>query len=148
MSSHGGDPGPSEIERIKRATAFRRSLTDRAKNAAAADPSLSVSDRLRLFTYQRLLDRLFTESSAGSEMWALKGATSLLCRYLVARSSMDIDLATRDTLDAAEATLRSAIQEGPWVRPFRYEVQLGASLVSSRSRFVSFLLKLQFHIVT
>ena len=113
MSESRGDPADqlSELERTQEAVSFRRSLVDRAKNAARNDPDLSTNDRIRLFTYQRLLDRLFTESSAGSDMWVLKGATSLLCRYLVVRSSKDIDLATRQSLDAAEETLRSALRK-------------------------------------
>jgi len=113
MSESSGESGDelSELERTGAAVAFRRSVVDRAKNAAKNDPGLSTNDRIRLFTYQRLLDRLFTESSAGSDMWVLKGATSLLCRYLVARSSKDIDLATRESLDVAEETLKSALRK-------------------------------------
>ena len=77
MSESSGESGDelSELERTGAAVAFRRSVVDRAKNAAKNDPGLSTNDRIRLFTYQRLLDRLFTESSAGSDMWVLKGAT-------------------------------------------------------------------------
>ena len=49
----------SELDRTRQALAFRRSIVDKAKNAARNDPSLSTNDRIRLFTYQRLLDRLF-----------------------------------------------------------------------------------------
>jgi hypothetical protein len=91
---------------MKRAQAFRASITDRAKNAARKDPSLSVTARLRLFCFQRFLDRLFSDPRTGDGSWALKGATSLLCRLPAARASKDIDIATRNALHGSEQVLR------------------------------------------
>jgi len=96
------DPSPPPA-----AVAFRRSLLDRAKNAERRDPALDVQSRLRLFCYDRLLVRVFSHPAAAGS-WVLKGATSLLTRLPLARSSYDVDLATRQTIDEARVFLRDA----------------------------------------
>jgi hypothetical protein len=87
--------------------ALRAAVTDRAKDAAAAQPHYSVAERQRQFAYGRLLARVFTDEP---ERWVLKGGAALLARLPDARHSRDVDLwGGGADLDAAERALeRSA----------------------------------------
>ena len=87
------------------AAGVEAAIKDAAKNAAAADPSLNVNERIRLEHFNRFLSRVFSEG-ADSE-WLLKGGTGMLARLPSTRTTLDIDL-YRDafTLDEALADLR------------------------------------------
>lgn len=76
-----------------------------AKNAAAADSSVSVTDRIRQAYFDRFLCRVFSEEDTSE--WLLKGGTGMLARVPDSRSTKDVDLYRADlTLDAALVELR------------------------------------------
>lgn len=76
-----------------------------AKALHAADPAVSINERIRQAYFDRLLCRVFAEG-AQSE-WVLKGGSGMLARIPDARSTKDIDLfATGYTLDQALVALR------------------------------------------
>lgn len=69
-----------------------------AKAMYAADPSVSINERIRQAHFDRLLCRVFSQG-AQSE-WVLKGGSGMLARIPDARTTKDIDLfATGHTLD-------------------------------------------------
>ncbi len=112
MSGSGSDmeaDAAPAAPRIPYATpeALRAAVSDRAKDAAAAQPHYSVAERQRQFAYGRLLARVFTDEP---ERWVLKGGAALLARLPDARHSRDVDLwGGGEDLDAAERALeRSA----------------------------------------
>ncbi|MDO5498888.1 MAG: nucleotidyl transferase AbiEii/AbiGii toxin family protein, partial [Propionibacteriaceae bacterium] len=65
-------------------------IKDAARKAAAADPSLAVSQRIQLEYFNRFLSRVFSEAEASE--WILKGGTGMLARVPSARATRDIDL--------------------------------------------------------
>jgi hypothetical protein len=86
--------------------ALRAAVTDRAKDAAAAQPHYSVAERQRQFAYGRLLARVFSDEP---ERWVLKGGAALLARLPDARHSRDVDLwGSGADLDAAERALEQS----------------------------------------
>ena len=86
-----------------------RSVEMAIKSAAtsgfAADPTVSIPERLRQAHFDRLLCRVFSQGERAE--WVLKGGTGLLARIPAARSTKDIDLFISGyTLDEALASLR------------------------------------------
>lgn len=80
-------------------------IKDAAKARHAADPSVSVNERIRQAHFDRLLCRVFSEGAMSE--WVLKGGTGMLARIPDSRATKDIDLfATGYTLDQALAALR------------------------------------------
>lgn len=65
-------------------------IKDAARKAAAADPTLDVTTRIRLEYFNRLLSRVFAEGDASE--WVLKGGTGILARIPSTRATRDIDL--------------------------------------------------------
>jgi hypothetical protein len=61
-----------------------------ARRAAAADPALTMDQRIRLEHFNRFLSRVFSEGPDSE--WVLKGATGLLARVPSTRATLDIDL--------------------------------------------------------
>jgi hypothetical protein len=87
------------------ARAVDDAIKQAAKNAAAADSSVSVSDRIRQAHFDRFLCRVFSEGDTSE--WLLKGGTGMLARVPDGRSTKDVDLYRADlTLDAALVELR------------------------------------------
>lgn len=64
-----------------------KSATQAAHNVG---PSVSVVERIRQATFDRLLCRVFSEGL--SSEWVLKGGTGMLARVPNARATKDIDL--------------------------------------------------------
>lgn len=97
-----------------------------AKNAYAADPSISVSDRIRQEYFRRFLSRVFADG--GDSGWLLKGGTGVLARVGSARTTTDVDLFRQNaSLDVALSDLRrlAAIDLGDFFR-FEYTTHTGA----------------------
>ena len=85
----------------------------------AADPAVSVGERIRQAHFDRLLCRVFSQGAQSD--WVLKGGTGMLARIPNTRATKDIDLfATGYTLDQALAALRqlAAVDLGDY---FRFE---------------------------
>ena len=102
------------------AKAVDDAIKQAARNAAAADPSVSVTDRIRQAYFDRFLCRVFSEGDTSE--WLLKGGTGMLARVPDSRSTKDIDLYRAHlTLDAALVELRrlASIDLGDHVR-FEY----------------------------
>ena len=71
----------------------------------AADPAVSVGERIRQAHFDRLLCRVFSQGAHSD--WVLKGGTGMLARIPNTRATRDIDLfATGYSLDQALAALR------------------------------------------
>jgi hypothetical protein len=89
-------------------SAFRRALTERAKQAARAGSKTS-GQLLQHFYLAQLLRRVFQHDPDG---WVLKGGQALLVRYPDARYSRDVDLiyaaGVAPDLDEAVTALRQA----------------------------------------
>ncbi len=84
--------------------ALRAAVSDRAKDAAAAQPHYSVAERQRQFAYGRLLARVFSDEP---ERWVLKGGAALLARLPDARHSPA-------TSTCGVATRTSTLPSGRW----------------------------------
>ena len=85
--------------------AVEAAITAAARMASAADPALTVQERVRLEYFHRFLSRVFSESDDSG--WTLKGGTGMLARVASARTTTDIDLFRRNrSLDAALDDLR------------------------------------------
>ena len=114
--------------------ALRRSVTDRLRAAATAEPHATLADLLRQFAYDRLLCRIFSGDSA--DRWVLKGATAMLVRLgSDSRHTRDVDLySNAGDLDDAEAAFRVAAARD--MRDFfRFEVAPGVPVAGpSRTR--------------
>ena len=67
--------------------AFRRALTDKLRNLAAAS-RWTLKQLQQQMAYDRLLERL----NLVDEGWIIKGATALLARDIGVRGTIDIDL--------------------------------------------------------
>ncbi|TWE13189.1 nucleotidyl transferase AbiEii/AbiGii toxin family protein [Rudaeicoccus suwonensis] len=66
-------------------------IKDAARRAAAAaDPSLDITNRMQLEYFNRFLSRVFSE--AEDSEWVLKGGTGMLARVPSTRATRDIDL--------------------------------------------------------
>ena len=96
------------VFRYTSADSFRIALLALTRNAAKVDPTRDAQTRQRLFCFNRLLSRVFSHPEAANGTWALKGAASLMARLREARASKDVDIATKESLDAAERVLREA----------------------------------------
>jgi len=96
--------------------AFRRALTDKLRNLAAAS-RWTLKQLQRQMAYDRLLERLYLVD----EGWIIKGATALLARGIGVRGTIDIDLYREAAREIAEADLRqaAALDIGDW---FRFEI--------------------------
>jgi hypothetical protein len=96
--------------------AFRRALTDKLRNLAAAS-RWTLQQLQRQMAYDRLLERLYLVD----EGWVIKGATALLARDIGVRGTIDIDLYREVAREIAEADLRqaAALDIGDW---FRFEI--------------------------
>jgi hypothetical protein len=80
-----------------------------ASAASKDDPSLTVTERIRLEYFRRLLSRVFSEREDSE--WLLKGGTGMLARIPSTRATLDIDLYRAGfTLDQALADLRRLAQ--------------------------------------
>jgi hypothetical protein len=76
-----------------------------ARSASKDDPSLTVTERIRLEYFRRLLSRVFSEGDESE--WVLKGGTGMLARIPSTRATLDIDLYRSGfTLDQALDDLR------------------------------------------
>ena len=76
-----------------------------AQKAQAEDPSLTISERIRLEYFNRFLSRVFSEGHESE--WVLKGGAGMLARVPSTRATTDIDLYRRGYgLDEAVADLR------------------------------------------
>jgi hypothetical protein len=95
----------TEAERYASPGAVEAAITAAARNAFAADPSLTIQERIRLEYFHRFLSRVF--SDADDSDWMLKGGTGMLARVASARTTTDVDLFRRSrSLDAALDDLR------------------------------------------
>ncbi len=95
----------SEAGPYASAKAVDDAIKQAAKNAAATDPSVSVTDRIRQAYFDRFLCRVFSQGDTSE--WLLKGGTGMLARVPDSRSTKDVDLYRADlTLDAALVELR------------------------------------------
>lgn len=80
-------------------------IKDAARAASAADPSLTINERIRIEHFRRFLSRVFSEGEESE--WILKGGTGMLARVPSTRSTLDIDLYREGfTLDQALDDLR------------------------------------------
>lgn len=95
----------TEAERYGTPGAVEAAITVAARKAFAADPSLTIQERVRLEYFNRFLSRVF--SDANDSDWMLKGGTGMLARVASARTTTDVDLFRRSrSLDAALDDLR------------------------------------------
>ena len=91
-------------EPYKSAAAVEAAIRDAARNAFAADKSMSTQDRIRQEYFRRFLSRIFSERDDSD--WLLKGGTGVLARVASGRRTTDIDLfRANNTLDGALAEL-------------------------------------------
>lgn len=96
MTTEEGYASPSAVE---------SAITAAARKAFAADPSLTVQERVRLEYFHRFLSRVFSEEDDSN--WILKGGTAMLARVASARTTVDVDLFRRGrSLDDALNDLR------------------------------------------
>ncbi len=72
------------------ARAMEMAIKTATQAAHNVDPSVSVVERIRPATFDRLLCRVFSEGSSSG--WVLKGGTGMLGRVPNARATKDIDL--------------------------------------------------------
>ena len=99
----------TEIDPYLTPAGVEAAIKDAARRAHAADPSLTVGERIRLEYFRRFLSRIFSEGE--SSEWVLKGGTGMLARVPSTRSTLDIDLYRRGfTLTQALADLRRLAQ--------------------------------------
>ncbi len=90
------------------ARAVEMAIKTSAEAAHRADPSVSVSERIRQVHFDRLLCRVFSEGDAST--WILKGGTGVLARVPNARATLDIDLYINGySLDQALTALRRLV---------------------------------------
>lgn len=90
------------------ARAVEMAIKTSAEAAHRADPSISVSERIRQAHFDRLLCRVFSEGDAST--WILKGGTGVLARVPNARATLDIDLYINGySLDQALTALRRLV---------------------------------------
>ena len=96
--------------------AFRRALTDKLKELAAAGP-WTLQQLQRQMAYDRLLERLYLADGG----WIVKGAVALLARGIGVRATAGIDLYRASARAVAETDLRLATAAGigDW---FRFEI--------------------------
>ena len=91
-------------EPYKSAAAVEAAIRDAARNAFAADKSMSTQDRIRQEYFRRFLSRIFSERADSD--WLLTGGTGVLARVASGRRTTDVDLfRANNTLDGALAEL-------------------------------------------
>lgn len=91
-------------EPYRSAAAVEAAIRDAARNAFAADKSMSTQDRIRQEYFRRFLSRIFSEGDDSD--WLLKGGTGVLARVASGRRTTDVDLfRANKTLDGALAEL-------------------------------------------
>ncbi|MFT0847692.1 nucleotidyl transferase AbiEii/AbiGii toxin family protein [Actinomycetaceae bacterium L2_0104] len=128
-------------ERYKSAAGVEAAIRESARKASAADPSISIGDRITQEHFNRFLSRIF--SDAADSGWLLKGGTGVLARVGSARTTRDVDLFRRDqSLKGALNDLRrlAAIDLGDFFR-FEYrghESSVGGQQTYSEGYRVSF----------
>ncbi|WNM25900.1 nucleotidyl transferase AbiEii/AbiGii toxin family protein [Demequina capsici] len=101
------------------AAGVEAAIRDAARRASAADPSITMSDRIAQEHFRRFLSRVFSEADESG--WVLKGGTGVLARVGSARTTSDVDLfRTGLSLEGALADLRqlAAVDLGDY---FRFE---------------------------
>jgi len=81
-------------EHYTTAAGVEAAIRDAARKASAADPSISVGDRISQEYFRRFLSRIFSE--ADNSGWMLKGGTGMLARVGSARTTKDVDLFRKD----------------------------------------------------
>lgn len=87
-------------EPYQSAAAVEAAIRDAARNAFAADKSMSTQDRIRQEHFRRFLSRIFSERDDSD--WLLKGGTGVLARVASGRRTTDVDLfLANNTLDGA-----------------------------------------------
>ncbi len=87
-------------EPYQSAAAVEAAIRDAARNAFAADKSMSTQDRIRQEHFRRFLSRIFSERDDSD--WLLKGGTGVLARVASGRRTNDVDLfLANNTLDGA-----------------------------------------------
>ncbi|UOE42729.1 nucleotidyl transferase AbiEii/AbiGii toxin family protein [Agromyces larvae] len=109
----------TEPEKYGSPAAVESAINAAARKASAADPSLTVQERVRLEYFNRFLSRIFSEPD--NPGWMLKGGTSMLARVPSARTTIDVDLFRANrSIDAALDDLRrlAAVDLGDY---FRFE---------------------------
>ena len=79
-----------EPEPYPTASGVENVIKAKAQAAAAADPSLTTDQRIRLEHFNRFLSRVFAEGPDSE--WLLKGGTGMLARVPSTRATLDIDL--------------------------------------------------------
>ncbi len=104
-------------ERYASPAAVEATIAAAARKASAAEPSVTVQERIRLEYFHRFLSRVFSETDDSD--WILKGGTGMLARVASARATTDVDLFRHShSLDAALEDLRrlAAIDLGDFFR--------------------------------
>lgn len=128
-------------ERYTTAAGVEAAIRDAARKASAADPSISVGDRITQEYFRRFLSRTFSE--ADNSGWMLKGGTGVLARVGSARTTKDVDLFRKDrSLDGALEDLKrlAEIDLGDFFR-FEYtghESAVGGQQAYTEGYHVSF----------
>jgi hypothetical protein len=79
--------------------AVEAAIAAAAKKAFAADPSITVQERIHLEYFHRFLSRIFSEKDNAE--WILKGGASMLARVPSTRATTDVDLFRRNCSLAA-----------------------------------------------
>lgn len=75
-----------------------------AQRAYTQDPSLTISERIRIEHFNRFLSRVFSDGPRSA--WVLKGGTGMLARIPSTRATRDLDLwRTVESVDDAVADL-------------------------------------------
>lgn len=111
--SRRATPTGKAAERAERGyanpAAMRAGLMDRAKVASQQDPTYTVDQRLRQYSYTRFADRLFDHQP---DRWVVKGGGALLARLPGARHTRDIDLwADGDTVEDGVQAIHEALAD-------------------------------------
>ncbi len=97
--------------------------------AHEVDPSVSVDERIRQATFDRLLCRVFSEGS--SSEWVLKGGTGMFARVPNARATKDIDLFVNGyTVQAVCALKPTQLERKPAIHWIRLDI-LSRSYIES-----------------
>ncbi|MCZ3386533.1 MAG: hypothetical protein LH630_06120 [Actinomycetia bacterium] len=87
-----------DVEPYLTAAGVEAAIKEAAKKARAADPSLTVNERIRLVHFNRFLSRVFSEG-AESE-WLLKGGTGLAQGETRTKRRQCVRVGTEDAVGA------------------------------------------------
>src|SRR5256885_1787902 len=112
-SPGGGTASMTDARSYGSPVAFRRALTDKLKELAAAS-RWTLQQLQRQMAYDRLLERLYLADGG----WIVKGAVALLARGIGVRATAGIDLYRASARAVAETDLRlaAAVGMGDWFR--------------------------------